>query len=162
MSRSWGQKWQQRQDKWADRSGAGDSAKRTVGPGDTKKGPAGDDCEQESYNVVTAAAVMEADKADLMEVEEQKEEEKGAGKGDGKGTEATMKKFGKEYPCAECGKEYGHRRMIVSKRLKHGSVKELAPETVDGPHKQTVVYLKICASCELVERRAAGDTQITL
>ena len=125
------------------------------------------------YQVVTPAKVEEV-KMDSEEVktEEAKvtdmEVDETNGKGSGKGSGSGDKKVvggGKSYPCAECGVVYHHREMILSRRAKHGKLVEVPPKKLpDSDSKEEVYvpkeeirYLKICAKCELQERRAAGQ-----
>ena len=129
----------------------------------------------DDYQVVTPAKVeevkMEEAKTTDMEVDETNGKaqgsSEGSGKGCGKGSDQKAKAGGKSYPCAECGALHHHRDMILSKRAKHGQMKEVPPEKLpDGDKeyipKQEVKFLKICAQCELQERRAAGERNVTL
>jgi len=77
--------------------------------------------------------------------------------------EAFAKKKGKQYPCAECQALYGHKEMILSRRPKHATHREAAPDHVDsndvGPPR--IVYLKICVECEAKERVKEGSKEST-
>ena len=70
------------------------------------------------------------------------------------------KKTGKEYPCPECGKLFGHRDMIQSKRAKHAKLMERGPDSLDPETNQApdtrTVFLKICVDCEAKERAQEG------
>ena len=92
----------------------------------------------------------------------------GSGKGSGKGdSDSKVKVGGNSYPCTECGEVFHHREMIISRRAKHGKMREVAPEKLPKKDeeyfpKQEIQYLKICATCELQERRSSGDRDVTL
>jgi hypothetical protein len=165
--------WSEKNGQWAQRSGSyysgtGDSANRASGSGDIKKVQEGDsvvkpgdgDGEEKAweYQVVISGMVKE-EKEEGVEKKKQEGEEGGTGEDKPHPFE---KKGGKKYPCAECGIELPHRDMMVSKRAKHGKMKEVAPDCLrdersrlKGPDMQ-IIYLKICAQCELRERRAEG------
>jgi len=77
--------------------------------------------------------------------------------------EAFSKKKGKQYPCAECQELYGHKEMILSRRAKHATHREAAPDHVDSNDvgAPRVVYLKICVECEAKERVKEGSKEST-